>query len=238
MAKTAQLDLPLVMPSQAQKHVTVNEALARLDAAAQLTVVSSAMAVPPADAPDGTSFLVPEGAAGDWLGRAGEIAVRSNGGWAFLVPKAGWRAWDAGRNGPQIFDGAGWVADGIAVTPNGSGLAAKVLEFDHVVTAGPSNTTATAIPQNAQVLGVSGRVTSAVTGDPFSSWRIGVAGSDDRYGSGLGGALNSYLVGLSGSPVTYYANTPLVLTAESGTFASGTIRLAVHLLQIEPPRAV
>ena len=36
MAKTAQLDLPLVMPAQAQKHVTVNEALARLDAAAQL----------------------------------------------------------------------------------------------------------------------------------------------------------------------------------------------------------
>ena len=36
MARTAQLDLPLVMPAQAQKHVTVNEALARLDAAAQL----------------------------------------------------------------------------------------------------------------------------------------------------------------------------------------------------------
>ena len=36
MARTAQLDLPLVAPSQAQKHVTVNEALARLDAVAQL----------------------------------------------------------------------------------------------------------------------------------------------------------------------------------------------------------
>ena len=48
MARTAQLSLPLVMPSQAQKHVTVNEALARLDAAAQLRVHSSRSRCPPA----------------------------------------------------------------------------------------------------------------------------------------------------------------------------------------------
>ena len=39
MASTAQLALPLVAPAQAQKHVTVNEALARLDAAAQFAGV-------------------------------------------------------------------------------------------------------------------------------------------------------------------------------------------------------
>jgi hypothetical protein len=65
-----------------------------------------------------------------------------------------------------------------------------------------------------------------------------VAGSDNRYGSGLGLALNSYLRGLSGAPVTYYADTPLLLTAEGGAFAAGTVRLALHLVELEPPQAV
>lgn len=42
MARTTQLGLPLVLPSQAQKHVTVNEALVRIDAATQLSVRSAA----------------------------------------------------------------------------------------------------------------------------------------------------------------------------------------------------
>ena len=40
MVKTANLELPLVQAAQAQKHVTVNEALALLDAAAQLRLAS------------------------------------------------------------------------------------------------------------------------------------------------------------------------------------------------------
>ena len=90
------------MPAQAQKHVTVNEALARLDAVAQLRVVSSERRRrrrPPAA--DGASYLVPAGATGDWAGPGGEIAVWSNGGWVYLAPKAGWRAWDESRGGHQ-----------------------------------------------------------------------------------------------------------------------------------------
>ena len=58
-----------------------------------------------------------------------------------------------------------------------------------------------------------------------------------RYGSGLGSEVNSYLVGLSGAPVTYYAPTPLLITAEGGSFASGQIRLAVHVACLIPPRS-
>ena len=39
MAETAKLTLPLLEAAQAQKHVTVNEALVRLDAAAHLTLL-------------------------------------------------------------------------------------------------------------------------------------------------------------------------------------------------------
>ena len=72
----------------------------------------------------------------------------------------------------------------------------------------------------------------------LTGWRIGVAGRTIGTDRGWAYGLNSYLVGLSGSPVTYYAATPLLLTAEGGSFAAGTIRLALHLLQLEPPRAV
>jgi hypothetical protein len=238
MAKTAQLDLPLVMPAQAQKHVTVNEALARLDAVAQLRVVSSVVAAPPAAAAEGASYLVPGGATGTWSGMAGRIAVRCNGGWVFMAPRAGWRAWDENRGGHQTFDGSGWVPDAVVVSPNGAGTTWKVVEFDHPVTPGATNTTAVTIPSQAQVIGVTGRVVSALSGSGLTGWRIGVAGSDNRYGSGLGIGLNSYLVGLSGSPVSYYAPTALLLTAEGGSFGSGMVRLALHLAGLEPPRPV
>lgn len=238
MAKTAQLDLPLVMPAQAQKHVTVNEALARLDAAAQLRVMSSLVQDPPATALDGVSYLVPEGATGSWQGRAGQIAVWSNGGWSFLAPRAGWRAWDESIAAHQMFDGTGWVPDALAVTPNGAALRWKVAEFDHIVSPGSSNLTSYAIPNQTQVLGVTGRVVSQLTGTALTSWRIGVSGSDSRYGSGLGTGLNSYVVGLTGAPVTYYAPTPLLLSADAGSLGAGKVRLALHFLQLEPPRPV
>ena len=237
MSKTAQLELPLVLPAQAQKHVTVNEAFARLDAVAQLRVVSSVLAEPPASAEDGASFLVPAGAADDWAGMGGRIAVRSNGGWIFLMPRAGWRAWDESRSGPLAYDGTGWVADAMVTSPNGAGTALRIIEFEHALVAGATNATAVAIPSQSQVIGVTGRVLVPLSGAGVTGWRIGVAGSDNRYGSGLGLAANSYLVGLSGSPVTYYAPTPLVLAAEGGAFASGTVRLAIHVLTLEPPRA-
>ena len=238
MTRTAQLDLPLVLPSQAQKHVTVNEALVRLDATAQLRVVSSILSEPPVQASDGAGYLVPEGAGGAWLGMAGRIAVRSNGGWVYLVPKAGWRAWDESTATHRMFDGSGWISDAVTVSPGGAATSWSIEEFDHVITPGTVNATAVAIPNQAQVVGVTGRVVSPLSGPGLEGWRIGVAGSDNRYGSGLGLALGSYLVGLSGAPVTYYAPTPLLLTAESGSFASGAIRLALHLVRLTPPRPV
>lgn len=236
MSKTAQLGLPLVLPAQAQKHVTVNEALARLDAVAQLRVVSSVLATPPETAAEGMGYLVPEGAGGDWAGMAGRIAVRANGGWAFVAPRAGWRAWDESRYGVLAHDGGGWVADAIVTSPHGAATAMRVIEFDHELTPGATNATAVAIPSHAQVIGVTGRVVVAVSGAGVTGWRLGVAGAADRYGTGLGTGVGSYLLGLSGTPVSYYAPTPLLVSAEGGTFASGTVRLAIHVLTLEPPR--
>lgn len=238
MTRTTQLELPLVLPAQAQKHVTVNEALARLDAVTQLCIDSSVLSAPPASVVEGNAYLVPDGAIGEWAGASRKVAVWSNGGWLFLQPRPGWRAWDQGRGSFQIFDGEGWSQDAVAVSAHGSGLGLRVMEFDHTVTAGPSNITAPVVPAQSLVIGVTGRVVSGLTGSGLTGWRIGVAGSDNRYGSGLGTGLNSHLIGLSGAPVAYYAATPLLITAEGGSFSGGAIRLAVHIATLQPPRPV
>ncbi|MEE2921810.1 MAG: DUF2793 domain-containing protein, partial [Pseudomonadota bacterium] len=88
------LGLPYLQPSQAQKHVTVNESLAALDVHVQLVVQARDLATPPAAPNEGDGYLLPEGATGAWDGRAaGEIASWQDGAWAFRAPQAGWRAW-------------------------------------------------------------------------------------------------------------------------------------------------
>lgn len=237
MSRTAQLSLPLLLPAQAQKHVTVNEALARLDAAIQLRVVSSQRTEPPASGTDGESYIVPVGASGAWANASPRIATWSNGGWIIVSPKVGWRAWDESRSGYQTFDGVTWLPDALAVSPGGASILCRIIEFDHTVSTGATNLTSITIPTHAQVVGVTGRVLTSLQGPGLAGWRAGVPGSDNRYGSGLGVAANSYLIGLTGAPVTYYAPTPLLISAEGGTFASGRLRLAIHVVQLSAPRA-
>ena len=58
MPDTPLIGLPLLEASQAQKHVTHNEALLLLDAMLHLAVISRALATPPASPGDGDRYLV------------------------------------------------------------------------------------------------------------------------------------------------------------------------------------
>jgi hypothetical protein len=236
MSETANLCLPLVQAAQAQKHVTVNEALALLDAMAQLSVVSRSMITPPAAEPDGTAHIVPPGASGAWQDRAGSVAVFANGGWVFLSARAGWKAWVRDEACHAVYDGAVWVAGAMALSPSGAASLFEVLERDVVLSPGQTVTAADVIPARSTVFGVSGIVIDAILGD-LASWRLGVPGATDRYGSGLGLPLGTWVEGLNGQPQAHYSATPLVLSAEGGMFAGGRVRLAVHLLRMQRPRA-
>lgn len=235
MVKTANLDLPLVQAAQAQKHVTVNEALALLDAAAQLRLGSVTVSEPPVGATDGAAYFVPAGAGGDWALHPGKLAVYANGGWVFVAPRAGWRAWVVDSAEAAMFDGVAWVAGALAVSPHGAALQAESVEIDVDLTAGSVIETDPVIPASAVVLGISGIVTQAITGT-LMSWRLGVAGGADRYGSGLGVALGSWVQGVTGQPQAYYTPTPLRIEAEGGNFATGRVRLAVHMFRVGIPR--
>lgn len=235
MSNSARIGLPFLDAAQAQKHVTVNEALARLDIVSAGLVGSMDKIVPPTEPVDGDAHIVPIAAASDWSGQDGKVAIFLNGGWDFIVPWAGWRLWVADRNGVAVFDGFGWRLSAQHFSAGGALTASLIAETDHVVEAGAASQTAAIIPDKAMVLGVTGRVTSAITG--ASSWQLGVNGSPDRYGSGYGVAAGSFAHGVSGTPLAYYGGASLLLTAQGGSFSGGSIRLAVHYIELSPPRA-
>lgn len=105
--RTTNLSMPFILPSQAQKHVTHNEALQALDAIVQLAVEDDATA-PPAEPVEGARFVVAINATGAWAGHDGHIAVRQDGAWSYLRPRAGWLAWFVTEQKVKIFDGATW----------------------------------------------------------------------------------------------------------------------------------
>ena len=110
MPNTPILALPFLMPSQAQKHVTHNEALVQLDALVQLTVLSRTETAPPAGTADGARYLVAAGATGDWQGQDHAVAVQVDGSWQFHAPIRGWIAYLEAEGFPVVFDGAVWTA--------------------------------------------------------------------------------------------------------------------------------
>lgn len=69
----------------------------------------------------------------------------------------------------------------------------------------------------------------------LTALKLGVAGGDDRYGIQIGYQENSTVVGVSSSPVTYYADTPVKLTAVSGQFSTGKIRLKLYAMKFALP---
>lgn len=235
MSETYQFKLPLVQAAQAQKHVTVNEALARMDALAQLHVQSRSVDVPGVPI-DGHSYIVPAGATGAWAGQDHKVALFLNGGWDFVDPGAGWTAWVIDEAAHLRFQGGIWDHARLSQNTALAQTQIQTLEFDHTIQAGSDNTTSAMIPSHSVVFGVSGRVVTAVNGP--ASIKVGVVGQTDRYGHGYGVAQNSYILGLSGTPLAYYADTPILLTADGGDFVDGVVRLALHLCVMAPPAVV
>lgn len=233
MADTTNLTLPLLAASQAQKHVTVNEALTRLDGMVQLTLRSRSLTTPPATVLEGECFGVPAGAINDWAGHDGEVAQFANGGWVFTSPARGWRAFVSDTGSLDLHDGTGWVAGGQSASPGGAGVQLRTVEADIPISAGPTVATGLVFPPRAIVLGVTGRVTTAITG-ALTDWRAGDAGSDARYGNGLGLALDSWLGGPA-DPFVVWTPTEILLTGNGGDFAAGAVRLAAHYLELGIP---
>ncbi|PIE09103.1 MAG: hypothetical protein CSA73_00270 [Rhodobacterales bacterium] len=104
------LSLPYLQASQAQKHVTHNEALRLLDSIVQLSVISADQTTPPAAPQDGDRYLLPAGVTGVWAGHEGHVAIWDDSAWSFLSPAEGWLAWVSDTDQLRAHDGNAWGA--------------------------------------------------------------------------------------------------------------------------------
>lgn len=102
------LDLPYILPNQAQKHVTHNEAIQLLDALVQFSVIALGATTPPASPVAGDRFGLGSGATGAWAGHDNEIAVFTDTGWLYLSPQEGWQVWDQASAALKTYQAGSW----------------------------------------------------------------------------------------------------------------------------------
>src|ERR1043165_7026349 len=101
LTDTPNLGLPFIEGSQAQKHVTHNEALRILDAVIQIAVLDTSHTSPPVSPVEGERHVVASGATGAWAGHVNAIATWQDGAWAYLAPQRGWGV-RAGAGGGMV----------------------------------------------------------------------------------------------------------------------------------------
>lgn len=110
MANTTNLNLPLIEASQAQKHVTHNEAIAALDALTQSSIIDRDLATPPSSPNEGDTYIVGPSPTGDWSGHAGKITTYYDSVWRFYTPKTGWLAYINDEGIHVRYNGSAWVS--------------------------------------------------------------------------------------------------------------------------------
>ncbi|UXU74967.1 MULTISPECIES: DUF2793 domain-containing protein [unclassified Paracoccus (in: a-proteobacteria)] len=234
---TANCELPLLMPAQAQKHVTVNEALLRLDGQVDLVLQGLGQNAPPATAVDGQCWAVGANPVNAWQGQQGRVAIAANGGWIFVQPRRGRRAFVIDQGAVAVHDGNGWVAGAVTLGAHGSGMIARQAVEDVTLTAAGQAETEMVIPSGALVIGATARVVQAITGSA-TSWSLGTPGDSaslTRFGQGLGKAQGSWARGLLSPPMVFWTPTPLRLTATGGQFQAGRVRVVLHWWELRLP---
>jgi Protein of unknown function (DUF2793) len=85
--------LPLLVAGQGQKDVTHNEAIEAIDMLLHPVIIDRTLAAPPGNPVAGQCWLIADAATGAWLGRSGELACWTVGGWRFVQPAEGYTAW-------------------------------------------------------------------------------------------------------------------------------------------------
>lgn len=106
---TPRFALPLLQPGQAQKEMYHNEALIRIDLAAQTAVLAAGENIPPSDPEPGQAWIVGTAPTGEWAGQARAVAGWTEVGWRFVAPPEGMRAWVAESEGFALFTEGEWL---------------------------------------------------------------------------------------------------------------------------------
>lgn len=179
--QTPILALPYILPAQAQKHVSHNEALRLLDMLVQLAVQDRTRTSPPEHPTLGDRHIVAAGAGDDWAGQDHHLAVFEPHGWSFLTPHPGWIALDQSDLQMLVFDGTLWRAPELQTLPQ-LGINASADATNRLSLSAP------ATQLNHEGAGHQLKINKAAPGETASllmqsNWQgraeFGLAGSDD-----------------------------------------------------------
>lgn len=192
--ETTNLLLPYILAAQAQKHVTHNEALRKLDALVQISVADRDLAAPPASPLDGQRYIVAASASGAWSGHVGKIAAWQDGAWAIYAPREGFIAWVEDEDVAVAWSGSSWVPIGggslnpaplvgvnaTADTTNRLAVSSPATLFNHAGGGHQFKINKNAAGDTASVLfqtGFSGRAEMGLAGGDDYSFKVSPDGS-------------------------------------------------------------
>lgn len=227
MTNTNRLTMPLIQASQAQKHVTHNEAMAFIDNALQLTFLSTDQVAPPVSPTIGDTYGVADSATGDWsFTTEGDIASWGGDAWYITSPSVGWSAWDVNTGAFVMFSGGSWIVQ----SPNFQNLAGVGIGTTS------DATNKLAVSSDATLLNHAGnghqvKVNKNVIGDTASllfqtgfSGRaeMGTAGNDDFIVK-VSADGSTWFNGLSVSPVDGKATVRTLNISDIPTSAAGLV---------------
>ena len=214
---SARLSLPFILPSQAQKHVTHNEALTRLDIAAQLAVEAIDATTPPSAPEAGQVWALGPAPTGDWAGEGDRLAAFVNEAWLFVTPGEGWRALDTSDGRLYRRVGAGWepLAPPILDNLDGVGINATHDSTNRLAVSAPATLL------NHEGAGHQLKINKAAAGDTASLlFQTGFGG---RAEMGTGGS-DDFAVKVSADGAVW--TTALSIEAASGLATGAAVQQA------------
>ncbi|KUR73649.1 hypothetical protein AQZ52_01375 [Novosphingobium fuchskuhlense] len=113
--------LPLLFAGQSQKETTVNEALLAADFLMH-PAVEAVVATPPTAPGNGQCWLVGSSPTGAFSGQSDRIAAWSEGGWRFIAPREGMRAYDVTAAAYRHYAGGSWHLIAAPAGPSGGSV--------------------------------------------------------------------------------------------------------------------
>ncbi len=223
MTQTPHLALDYLQPEQAQKHVTINDALRRLDGLVQLSIIDRTHATPPTEPENGARYIVAASPTDAWADEAGKLALFEDTAWHFFAPQKGWRIWDEATAELLVYNGTDWQSVG-AGGASYFGTVKQLVAFP--------NPTFLTIPSHVTLLGVAATIVTPIEG--VQSWSLGVADSLTQFGNNLPLTTDSEIIGPT-TPQVLWQNTPVVMTPSGGAFTAGQVVVAAYYIKLPMP---
>ncbi len=102
------LNLPYILPAQAQKHVTHNQSLDLLDALVQVSVLGRDVNDPPTNPQSGDTWAIGSAPSGAWQMHQHALASFNNNGWVFVPLRDGVVVWDVAQTELAVWTAGAW----------------------------------------------------------------------------------------------------------------------------------